>query len=69
MKLGKILKKVNAKKALQAGALIAEAGSRGSAGNAASKILETELDFSDIWRSDENNSGDVNSKPGNKNKK
>lgn len=51
MKLKKILKKVNAKKALQAGALIAEAGSRGSAGNAASKILETELDFSDIWRS------------------
>tara|TARA_R100000781_G_scaffold42473_1_gene29170 strand:- start:54 stop:305 length:252 start_codon:yes stop_codon:yes gene_type:complete len=37
------------KKLLQAGALAAEAGSRGSAGNIASKIVESGLDLSD-WR-------------------
>ena len=34
------------KKLLQAGALAAEAGSRGSTGNIASKIVESGLDFS-----------------------
>jgi len=34
------------KKLLQAGALAAEAGSRGSAGNIASKIVDSELDLS-----------------------
>jgi hypothetical protein len=34
------------KKLLQAGALAAEAGSRGSAGNIASKIVNSGLDFS-----------------------
>ena len=34
------------KKLLQAGALAAEAGSRGSAGNIASKIVDSGLDFS-----------------------
>ena len=37
------------KKLLQAGALAAEAGSRGSAGNIASKIVDSGLDLSD-WR-------------------
>lgn len=37
------------KKLLQAGALAAEAGSRGSAGNIASKIVDSELDLSG-WR-------------------
>ena len=38
-KLQKFLKNPNTKKLLQAGALATEAGSRGSAGNIASKII------------------------------
>ena len=37
------------RKLLQAGALAAEAGSRGSAGNIASKIVDSGLDLSE-WR-------------------
>ena len=36
------------KKLLQAGALAAEAGSRGSAGNIASKIVDSGLDLSEF---------------------
>lgn len=38
-KLQKLLKNPNTKKVLQAGAMAAEAGSRGSAGDIASKII------------------------------
>ena len=41
------------KKLLQAGALAAEAGSRGSAGNIASKIVDSGLDLSD-WKKKNN---------------
>ena len=34
------------RKVLQMGALVAEAGSKGSAGNVASKIVEANMDFS-----------------------
>tara|TARA_R100001082_G_scaffold101372_1_gene70905 strand:- start:41 stop:262 length:222 start_codon:yes stop_codon:yes gene_type:complete len=36
------------RKVLQMGALVAEAGSKGSAGNVASKIVESKLDLSDF---------------------
>jgi len=49
-KAGKAASKVgktrNWKKILQAGALVAEAGSRGSAGNIASKLGEADIDLS-----------------------
>jgi len=36
------------RKVLQMGALVAEAGSKGSAGNVASKIVDSKLDLSDF---------------------
>tara|TARA_R100001082_G_C4360766_1_gene159260 strand:- start:69 stop:299 length:231 start_codon:yes stop_codon:yes gene_type:complete len=49
------------RKLLQAGALAAEAGSRGSAGNIASKIVDSGLDLSDFRKR--------NNKPDKKNDK
>ena len=46
------------KKLLQAGALAAEAGSRGSAGNIASKIVTSRLDFSKDGGTKKNGNGD-----------
>ena len=49
------------KNILKAAALAAEAGSRGSAGNIASKIVESGLDLSD-WRK-KNKKHDKNTEP------
>ena len=50
------------KKLLQAGALAAEAGSRGSAGNIASKIVTSGLDFNEGFKGEktENAAGKPN---------
>ena len=45
------------KKLLQAGALAAEAGSRGSAGNIASTIISSDLDFSKCGGKKKNGEG------------